>query len=151
MITEITTAPSASGSGDSTAHALREGVRIEVPFRITRPDMEMFATLSGDRNPIHFDDEYALSRGLLGAVVYGGLLVARVSELIGMKLPTKLCLWTGLKLTFHRPLYVGEAAVLAAEITHVSDAVRSLMIKLKIIAGERLIASGSADVTYWDD
>jgi 3-hydroxybutyryl-CoA dehydratase len=134
----------------SQASALLQSARISFEFAVTAKDMDGFARISGDRNPLHLDDAHARERGFSGRVVYGGLLIAKVSRLIGMELPTANCVWNGVKLDFRRPLYVGETAWLQSEVTHVAPAVRAATIGLRITVGERLIAKGIAEVTYFD-
>jgi acyl dehydratase len=112
--------------------------------------MAAFARVSGDRNAIHLDDAHAVSRGFDGAVVYGGLLLAKVSRLVGMELPTD-CLWNGVRLDFRRPLYVNQSARLEAVVSHVAESVRAATIKVKILSDDRVLASGSVDVTYHHD
>lgn len=45
-------------------------------FRITRADLVAYAAASGDPNPIHQDDETALSVGLPGVIAHGMLTMA---------------------------------------------------------------------------
>ena len=56
-------------------------------FVVSEAEQSSFAVLSGDFNPLHLDSDFAQARGLAGSVVYGGLIVAKVSQVIGMRLP----------------------------------------------------------------
>ena len=123
-----------------------EDMGVSLAFAITTEDMTAFAVLSGDYNPLHRDEAFARSKGFDGPLVYGALLVAQVSRLVGMHLPGRDCLWTGLKMDFHQPLMVGENAVIQAVVKTKSDAVQMLKLALKIEAGDRTIAKGSAEV-----
>jgi len=123
------------------------GVRASAEFQISEAQMQCFAELSGDRNPLHLDADFARARGHAGPVVYGGLLVAQISRMIGMELPGRDALWTGLEIDFLRPLHVGESARLDAEITHQSEAVRALELRLTLSAGSRTLAKGRAQVS----
>ena len=110
--------------------------------------MESFRKLSGDENPLHFDAEFAKQRGFRGPVVYGGLIVARVSGLIGSVMPGPGAVWTGLSLDFRNPLYAGEEAVLTGKISHRSDAAKLMTIDLKVAVADRTVANGSAEVSF---
>lgn len=116
-----------------------------LPFIVTSADMEAFSRLSGDCNPLHMNVNYARQLGFDGPVVFGGLIVARISCLIGMHVPGRGGLWTGLKIDFRNPLYVDEPAEITGEITHLSEATKMLSLKLRILAGERRIATASAE------
>ncbi|MBI2236375.1 MAG: (R)-hydratase [Magnetospirillum sp.] len=124
-----------------------EGTTARLPFRVSAEDMDAFARLSGDFNPLHTDDAFARASGFAGRVVYGGLLVAQVSRLLGMELPGRDGVWIGLKMDFRAPLFIDEAADLEAIVDRVSEAVALVRLKLSIRAGERLIATGSAEST----
>lgn len=107
--------------------------------------MISFARLSEDSNPLHADDEYARELGFESRVVFGALLVAKISALIGVHLPGPGSVWAGLTVDFRNPLYVNEEAVLTGKIEHKSDAARMLTLKIRIVSGHRLIATGKAE------
>jgi 3-hydroxybutyryl-CoA dehydratase len=124
---------------------LSVGMQAETDITVREEEMHQFAALSGDRSSIHIDDAFARQVGFTGPVVYGGLMVAALSRLVGMQLPGPIGIATGWKIDFHAPLYVGEAAVLKAEITNLSEAVRLVKLRFAISAGEKQIAKGSAE------
>jgi acyl dehydratase len=126
---------------------LHEGDSRHSEFTIDEAQMLAFAQLSGDRNPVHLDEDFARSKGFEGRVVYGGLLVAQVSQLIGMQLPGRDALWNGLRIDFLAPLYVGVPARVEAVVSHVSEATGTLQLKLRIEANGERVAKGSASVS----
>jgi 3-hydroxybutyryl-CoA dehydratase len=127
--------------------AITQGQEAVLEFSVTADEMQAFAELSGDYNPLHCDIAFARERGFGERVVYGALLVAKISRLIGMELPGRDSLWSGLELLFVSPLLVGEEAVLKASVVHISEATRSLELRLRILSGERVIARGKAGVS----
>jgi len=56
-------------------------------LRVSADMIDQFASLSGDRSPIHMADASAQQRGFQARVVHGMLLAALVSAIIGMELP----------------------------------------------------------------
>jgi len=121
------------------------GTRASFPFVVSASEMQAFAHLSGDDNPIHFDREFAASRGLPGPIVFGGLLLAKISRLLGGVLPGHGCIWAGTNISFVSPLCVGEEAVLDAEVVQVSPAVGLVKIEHTIRCGERVILRGNSE------
>ena len=107
--------------------------------------MDAYRRLSGDANPLHTEDAFARRAGFDGPVVFGGLIVAKISWLLGMHLPGAGGLWTGLKVNFHKPLYAGESATITGEVTHRSESTGMLTLKLVIEAGDRCIATATAE------
>lgn len=122
------------------------GACVSFCFLISTKEMQIFRVLSGDDNPIHFDSEFATSSGLLGPIVFGGLLIAKISRLLGSVLPGHGCIWAGTNVSFVSPLYIGEEAVLDAEVIQVSSAVNFVKIGHRIHCGKRLILRGCSEV-----
>jgi 3-hydroxybutyryl-CoA dehydratase len=136
-----------AADGGLTADNQMVGASTEFDFTVSRVDQLGFAEISGDFNPLHLDAEFAKSKGMQGAVVYGALIVAKISRVIGMQLPGSQGIWSALKIDFREPLYVGQTARLSAEIGHYSEATRSLTVKIRVNCGDRLIATATALAT----
>jgi len=61
---------------------LTEGLKIETERRVvTVSDIDAFVELSGDRNPLHTDDEYARDAGFAGRIAHGLLVLSIESGL----------------------------------------------------------------------
>ena len=122
------------------------GLQASVQFRISTQQMQQFAELSGDYNPLHTDDAFARSKGYAGTVVYGALLLAQVSQLIGMRLPGRDGVWASVSLDFRRPLYVEQPAEAEAVVESVSESTGMVSLKLTVRAAHKVLAKGRAEV-----
>jgi acyl dehydratase len=122
---------------------LAPGTTFRTAFRFDADDMAAFAALSGDRNPLHTDPVFARSRGFAGRVVYGAMILARLSEAIGMHLPGRDAIWTGLAADFRKPLYVDEEATLTVEVTDRLPATGTVELAFVVDAGGRTVAKGT--------
>jgi acyl dehydratase len=131
--------------------SLAEGEIARRSFTVREDEMASFAEVSGDHNPLHCDEAFARSRGYPGRVVYGALLVAKISQLIGMELPGRNALWSGLDIQFVSPLFIGQKADIEATIVRVSAAVHALELSLRIACQGQPIARGKAMVTVGRD
>ncbi|UCZ77288.1 hypothetical protein LHK94_10090 [Dickeya zeae] len=129
-----------------TLESLSEGQSVALDFLITEKDMSQFASLSGDFNPLHVDDTFARAKGFSGVVVYGGLIIAHISRLIGMNLPGRDSLWSSIDVKFRNPLYVNQTAMLEAVISAISSATGLIELKISLRSGNKLIAKGKAEV-----
>jgi acyl dehydratase len=127
---------------------LVEGTRAEVEFSISRADMRVFAELSGDFNPLHQDAAFAQKKAFQSEVVYGALIIAKVSQLIGMRLPGRDSVWSSIALQFRQPLYVDQIAKVEGVIINRSESTKMLDIKLTVRANGKLLASGKAEVLF---
>lgn len=129
---------------------LAVGQSVSATFSISAQDLETFAELSGDRSRIHFDRAFARANGFAGPVVHGALVVAKLSFLVGMRLPGDLGLATSWRLNFHSPLYVGETAAIEGTLSHKSEATHTVKLKVRVESGDRLIADGTAEAKLLD-
>jgi 3-hydroxybutyryl-CoA dehydratase len=125
---------------------LAEGARAVVDFTITTEDMERFAALSGDYNPLHRDQEFARQKGFKDTVVYGALLIAKISCLIGMQLPGRDSVWSSIAMQFNQPLFVGEPARAEGAVVAVSQSTGLIELKLTVRSNDKLLAKGKAEV-----
>lgn len=85
---------------------------------VTSELVESFAELTGDRNPIHLDDERAATARFGRRIAHGALLAGVISAVIGTKLPGPGAIYVSQSLRFRRPVYIGdeiEASVAVAE------------------------------------
>ncbi|MES1188285.1 MAG: MaoC/PaaZ C-terminal domain-containing protein [Myxococcales bacterium] len=125
---------------------LTEGVRVVAPLCIDAGQMQRFAELSGDFNPLHTDDAFARRKGFDGQVVYGALLIAKISELIGMRLPGKNSVWASLSVDFLKPLYVDQSAELEAVVARTSTGTGLVELGLTLRRGDKRLLKGRAEV-----
>jgi acyl dehydratase len=118
------------------------GHRATHHFVVTTEDMTWFAGFSGDRSYIHTERAFCERHGFQEPVVYGALMLAHLSHVLGMKIPGLTGVSSGWDISFHNPLYVGEEATIEAEVVHISESTRSVKIKFRISKGDTLVAQG---------
>lgn len=75
---------------------------------ITKEDVEEFAKLSLDINPIHLDQEYGKSSIFKDNIVHGMLVASLISAVIGNDLPGHGTIYLGQDLKFMKPVYIGD-------------------------------------------
>ena len=93
-------------------------------------DIEAFAALSGDHNPLHLDDTFATRARFPGRVVHGMLSAAQVSAMIGMRLPGPGALWTEQHFNFLGPVFVGDEVTFVLRVKQKSEGSRTLVVEL---------------------
>ena len=75
-----------------------------------------FAEVSGDFNPIHFQDEAAKSLGFKGKIVHGFLSASVISRIIGMHYPGEGSVYLSQSLKFTKPVYEGVIYTVSVEL-----------------------------------
>lgn len=131
-------------SGD-TASGFAVGDTVTHTFVVTPADMTTFQQLAGDDSLIHTDAEFSVRHGFSAPIVYGGIMLAHVSRVLGTMMPGRRGLSLAWSIAYRNPLYVNETAVLSMTVTHVSDATRTINLSFKITRGADVIASGKTE------
>ncbi|MFO7496656.1 MAG: bifunctional enoyl-CoA hydratase/phosphate acetyltransferase, partial [Desulfobacterales bacterium] len=84
---------------------------------LTKQDIDMFGVLSGDMNPTHFSDEYALMllerQKLVGHSMWGGALI---SSLLGNDLPGPGTVYQSQQLEFHNPVELDDTLTITVTV-----------------------------------
>jgi 3-oxoacyl-[acyl-carrier protein] reductase len=110
--------------------AIQPGDRVMLTHRITEADVDAFASLSGDYNPLHMEAEYASRTHLRRRVVHGMLVASFVSTLIGMQLPGAGSLWMQQSYRWRHPVFIGDTIEVALKVVHKSSGTRTLTIEI---------------------
>ncbi|MDQ2934325.1 MAG: MaoC family dehydratase [Chloroflexota bacterium] len=92
------------------------GARATWTRTFTADEVEAFARISGDRNPLHFDAEFAASTRLGRLVVQGGLTTSLFNALVAMRLPGPGSVFLHQEWDYPAPVYVGDTVTAEAEV-----------------------------------
>jgi acyl dehydratase len=82
----------------------------------TADDVESFARISGDRNPLHFDAAFAARTRLGRLVVQGGLTTGLFNALVAMRLPGPGSVFLHQEWDYPAPVFVGDTVTASAEV-----------------------------------
>ncbi|WP_297696036.1 MaoC family dehydratase [Phenylobacterium sp.] len=99
------------------------GQSAELTRTVGARDLEAFAEVSGDTNPVHLDDAYARTTTFGGRIAHGMLSAAFISAVLGTKLPGPGAIYLSQSLRFRRPVRIGDE-VTARAIVKALDAKR---------------------------
>ena len=82
----------------------------------TADDVEAFARLSGDRNPLHFDADFAARTRVERLVVQGGLTTGLFNALVAARLPGPGSVFLHQEWDYPAPVYIGDTVTAEAEV-----------------------------------
>ena len=91
-----------------------------------------FAKISGDFNPLHMDEQYAIKTKFGKRVCHGMLLSSFFSRLVGMYLPGKNALYFSQNLNFVGPCFIGDQVTIKGEVTDKSESTKIIKLKTTI-------------------
>jgi acyl dehydratase len=82
----------------------------------TADDVEGYARITGDRNPLHFDEEFTARTRMGRLVVQGGLTTGLFNALVAMRLPGPGTVFLHQEWDYPAPVYVGDTVTATAEV-----------------------------------
>jgi len=89
--------------------------------RITDTDLSLFAAVTGDFNPVHFDPVYAAGTHFKEPVAHGMIAAGLVSAVLGMKLPGPGTVYLQQTLNFLAPVMVGDVITASVEVVELLE------------------------------
>lgn len=89
-----------------TAYEINDGIVVDKI--VTEKDVENYAAVSGDFNPIHIDQDYAVKSKFHGRIVHGMLLVSYISAILGNEFPGEGTIYLSQTVIFLKPVFVGS-------------------------------------------
>jgi 3-hydroxybutyryl-CoA dehydratase len=102
-----------------TIEQLILGQQAQFEKTITETDIQLFAGISGDINPVHIS-KTAGDNSIFGARVAHGILVSGLtSAVLGMQLPGPGTIYLGQELRFLAPVFIGDTITAEVEISEI--------------------------------
>ncbi|KJK00844.1 3-hydroxybutyryl-CoA dehydratase [Pseudomonas sp. 21] len=95
---------------------LEVGQKANFQRSVTERDIQLFAEVSGDRNPVHLDAEYAATTQFKERIAHGMLTGALISAAIATTLPGPGTIYLGQNLAFTRPVKLGDELTVELEV-----------------------------------
>lgn len=102
---------------ERTIAGLSPGTVFTISRTFSASQVEQFADLTRDYNPIHFDPRFIASKGLKGRICHGLLVGGMVTE-VGGQIGW---LASGMHFLFKRPVYIGDTITCTLTITEVNE------------------------------
>lgn len=109
------------------------GQRASRSLTLTAAHVRAFAEISGDYNPLHFDEAFAARTKFGRLVVQGGLTTGLVHALVAMDMPGPGTVFLSQNWKFTAPVYIGDTITAEAEVIskHASKPVVELRVEIK--------------------
>jgi acyl dehydratase len=95
---------------------LRVGQSATRTKTITDADLRAYAEITGDWNPLHFDDDFAAATRFGRRVAQGGVTAGLLNALVAMDLPGAGTVFMSQALTYKAPAYVGDTLTARVEV-----------------------------------
>ena len=110
-------------------------------------DIQLFAAVSGDVNPVHLDAAFAATTQFGGCIAHGMLSGAIISAAVAMELPGPGTIYLGQTLRFSLPVKPGDTLTVHLQVTEKKDKRRMVTLDCKVFnQHDKLVLSGIAEV-----
>mgnify|MGYP002641342811 CR=1 FL=1 len=84
-------------------------------------DVRKFAEISGDKNPVHLDDDYAAQTQFKKRLVHGMLAASLISAVLGTELPGEGCIYLSQSINFRAPVFIGDTVTATVTVIKVRE------------------------------
>ncbi len=127
---------------DKKFKEIKKGQKFTYKKKITANAIQKFASMIGDKNPLHFKTKKSNHK----VVAHGMLIGSFVSTLLGSFFPIKNNVLVSMNLNFKFPVYPGDEIKIIASITNKSEINNIIILKIDIYNYKKLSVFGEAIV-----
>ena len=129
---------------------LTAGQRATRTLTLTADHVRKFAEISGDHNPLHFDEAFAAGTKFGKLVVQGGLTTGLLHALVAMDMPGPGTVFLSQNWKFTAPVFIGDTITAEAEVktVHRSKPVTHLQVRITTQRGETVLVGEAWCYTF---
>jgi acyl dehydratase len=130
---------------------MKPGDSAEITKTIEQADVDAFADLTGDHNPVHVDEEFAKTTRFGRRIAHGMLTASLISSVLANKLPGEGSVYLGQTLKFVAPVFPGDT--ITARVTVKEIRADKPIVKLETICinqHDEIVIRGEATVLATD-
>ncbi len=113
---------------------------------VTEADILLFGAVSGDTNPVHFNEEIASQTMFKGRIAHGMLSAGFISTVLGTRLPGPGAIYMSQSLKFTAPVKPGDTVTATVEVIEKIEEKRRLKCKTTCTVGDTIVIDGEAMV-----
>ncbi len=114
---------------------------------IGEQDIQLFAIVSGDNNPVHLDADFAAGTPFKERIAHGMLSGAVISAAIALELPGPGTIYLNQSMRFRRPVLIGDTITVQLEVTAKRDDKRFVTIETTVVNQDgNAVVTGTAEV-----
>ena len=125
---------------------LSEGMTSSYEKTVTAKDIEAFAQITGDTNPVHLDETYAKTTPFKARIAHGMLSASLISTVLGTQLPGPGCIYLDQQIKFKAPVYIGDTVVATVSVEEINTRRGKATLKTQCFVNGKVVADGMASM-----
>ena len=120
---------------------LAVGQRATRSMHVTPEHVRLYAEITSDRNPLHFDEAFAAGTSFGRLVAHGGITTGILHALVAEDMPGPGTVFLSQNWKFTAPVFIGDTITATAEVlsVHASKPVCSLAVRVEREGGETVL------------
>jgi len=107
-------------------------------------DIQAYAVVTGDDNPMHLDEAYAAATMFKGRIAHGMLTAGYLSTIFGTRLPGPGCIYVSQSLNFRAPVRIGDEVIAKVTLTELIPARRRAIFACDCSVAGKTVLQGEA-------
>jgi 3-hydroxybutyryl-CoA dehydratase len=123
---------------------LSVGQSAETTHVVGAADIEAFAAVSGDHNPVHLDEAFAKATPFGGRIAHGMLAASYISAVLGNQLPGPGAIYLSQSLRFRRPVKIGDPVTAKVTVKALDAAKGHATLETVCLVGGKTVVDGEA-------
>jgi 3-hydroxybutyryl-CoA dehydratase len=120
------------------------GMEAQLVRTVRSSDIQSFADISGDHNPVHLDADYAATTPFKTTIAHGMLTAAYISAIFGTDMPGPGCIYVSQTLNFRAPVRPGDEVTTLVRIVELIPAKRRARFDCICIVNNKIVLEGEA-------
>ena len=123
---------------------LEVGMEASFAKTVSKSDIASFAEVTGDKNPVHLDDDYAAKTIFKEPIAHGMLTAGYISAVFGMEMPGPGAIYVSQTLNFRAPVRGGDRVVAKVRVMELYPAKRRARFECICTVGDKVVLEGEA-------
>ena len=125
---------------------LTVGMSADYVRTVTKEDIQLFADVSGDTNPVHLDADYAATTMFKQPIAHGMLSAGYISTVLGTTLPGPGCIYLSQSLKFKAPVFIGNEVTARLTVSDINPEKKRVTLSCVCLVGDKSVIEGEAVV-----
>lgn len=121
---------------------VKEGTKFVHEFKITKNITDLFIEVSQDRNPLHVDNDFSISKGFKNKVAHGNIQNCFLSYFVGEIFPIKEVMIISQTIKFKNPIYENDLLFFESIVMRFVKSVSVYELKFNFKNSTKIVSSG---------
>lgn len=125
---------------------IKIGMEVSYSQTITDADIKAYSGISGDKNPVHMDEEYASGSRYKKRIAHGLMSASYFSALFATKIPGEGCVYVAQSLKFKKPVYLDDTITATVIVLNIDLKKRRVFFRTICKVKNKIVIDGEAEL-----